>query len=80
IDVRPSNLYQGWPAAGEQVGGHVKGAVNLSGDWKIPEDQWPRLLVEKGLDKNKPVALYGDKRQVAEIAMMLEKQHGFTQL
>ncbi len=80
VDVRPSNLYQGWPAPGEQVGGHVQGAVNLSGDWKIAEDQWPRLLAEKGLDKNKPVALYGEKRQVAEVAMMLEKQHGFTQL
>ncbi|QFI53454.1 rhodanese-like domain-containing protein [Aeromonas simiae] len=80
IDVRSSNYYQGWPMEGESQGGHVKGAVNLSGDWKIDDDQWPRILAEKGLAKDKPVALYGDKRQVAEVALMLEKQHGFTQL
>ncbi|SIR51504.1 thiosulfate sulfurtransferase [Aeromonas sp. RU39B] len=80
VDVRSSNFYQGWPMEGEQQGGHVVGAVNISGDWKITDEQWPRLLAEKKLTKDQPVALYGDKRQVAEVAQMLERKHGFTKL
>ena len=37
VDVRPSASYRGWPNSEGKEGGHLKGAVNLSGEWNYLE-------------------------------------------
>lgn len=79
LDTRPSYLYQGWPMADEQQGGHVAGAENLSAEWKYSDEEWVKALKDKGLSADKPVALYGESRGVAEVARLL-RQQGIKQL
>ena len=79
LDTRASHFYQGWPMEGEKQGGHVAGAENLSADWKYSDDEWPKALEIKGLKADRPVALYGEPREVAEVARLLRKQ-GIKQL
>ncbi|MGL5948790.1 MAG: rhodanese-like domain-containing protein [Aeromonas sp.] len=79
LDVRASHFYNGWPAAGERQGGHLAGAQNFSAEWKLSDEDWPRVRREKGLLPTRAVALYGSKRQVAEVARQLRAQ-GITQL
>lgn len=64
---------------GEQQGGHVAGAENLSADWKYSDEEWPAALATKGLQADRPVALYGAPREVAEVARLL-RQQGIKQL
>ena len=79
LDTRPSYFYQGWPMADEQQGGHVVGAESLSAEWKYGDEEWAKALKEKGLSADKPVALYGEPRGVAEVARLL-RQQGIKQL
>jgi len=66
LDTRASYFYQGWPMEGEQQGGHVV-------------EEWPAALATKGLKADRPVALYGAPREVAEVARLL-RQQGIKQL
>ncbi|MCR6554453.1 sulfurtransferase, partial [Aeromonas sp. CPF2-S1] len=70
LDTRPSYFYQGWPMDGEKQGGHVAGAELLSAEWKYSDEEWPAALASKGLKADKPVALYGTPREVAEVARL----------
>ena len=79
LDTRPSYFYQGWPMDGEKQGGHVAGAELLSAEWKYSDEEWPVALASKGLKADKPVALYGTPREVAEVARLL-RQQGIKQL
>ena len=79
LDTRASYFYQGWPMEGEKQGGHVVGAENLSAEWKYRDADWPAALATKGLKADRPVALYGAPREVAEVARMLRMQ-GIKQL
>lgn len=79
LDTRASYFYQGWPMEGEKQGGHVAGAENLSAEWKYSDEEWPKALEIKGLKADRPVALYGASREVAEVARLLRKQ-GIKQL
>ncbi|MGY3914454.1 sulfurtransferase [Aeromonas australiensis] len=79
LDTRASQFYQGWPMEGEKQGGHVAGAENLSAEWKYSDEEWPKALEIKGLKADRPVALYGAPREVAEVARLLRKQ-GIKQL
>jgi thiosulfate/3-mercaptopyruvate sulfurtransferase len=79
LDTRPSYFYQGWPMDGEKQGGHVAGAELLSAEWKYSDEEWPAALASKGLKADKPVALYGTPREVAEVARLL-RQQGIKQL
>lgn len=74
LDTRPSYFYQGWPMADEKQGGHVVGAENLSAEWKYSDEEWVKALKDKGLSADKPVALYGEPRGVAEVARLLRQQ------
>jgi len=74
LDTRPSYFYQGWPMDGEKQGGHVAGAELLSAEWKYSDEEWPVALASKGLKADKPVALYGTPREVAEVARLLRQQ------
>ena len=79
LDTRASYFYQGWPMEGEQQGGHVVGAENLSAEWKYSDEEWPAALATKGLKADLLVALYGAPREVAEVARLL-RQQGIKQL
>ena len=79
VDTRASHFYQGWPMEGEKQGGHVTGAAHLFAEWKYSDEEWPTALASKGLKADRPVALYGAPREVAEVARQLQKQ-GIEQL
>ena len=47
----------------------MAGAELLSAEWKYSDEEWPAALASKGLKADKPVALYGTPREVAEVAV-----------
>ena len=68
LDARDSNWYNGWPANGQFVGGHIPGARNFDVAWL---EQRPALLKEmletKGIRPDDGVVVYGKDKQDAQV-------------
>lgn len=58
LDVRPIAAYNGWELRGETRGGHIKGAGSFPTSWTSYYD-WPSLIVNKGINPNDNIILYG---------------------
>lgn len=69
IDVRPIDVYNGWPLENETRGGHIKNAKSLPRKWCNYLD-WIDIVQFKNIEVSSPIILYGydseDIRIVAE--------------
>ncbi|WP_108649954.1 rhodanese-like domain-containing protein [Dongshaea marina] len=78
IDVRDSNLYNGWPAPGELRGGHLPGAENLPLSWlKEDTDELAKRLASSNIKPGSPLLIYGSTPAQSREAVKLLHQQGF---
>ncbi|MRI34472.1 sulfurtransferase [Endozoicomonas sp. OPT23] len=80
LDARDSNWYNGWPANGRLVGGHIPKARNFDVAWL---EQKPELLKEllatKGITPDRGVVVYGKDKQDAQVlGQWLVAEMGFA--
>ncbi|ODS22668.1 hypothetical protein AB835_12955 [Candidatus Endobugula sertula] len=60
VDTRDSNLFNGWPASGDKVGGHIPRARNFSVRWlNASKESLNALLATKGITADKQIIAYG---------------------
>jgi thiosulfate/3-mercaptopyruvate sulfurtransferase len=69
--VRPIAAFNGWRLRNELRGGQIIGAVAFPLSW-TGYDEWPKLLEERGITREKSIIVYGyDRRDGEEIAEKL---------
>lgn len=81
IDSRNSNLFNGWPAQGQTVGGHIPNAVNINAEWlpSLNTAAFNALLKEDNLNPSVPTYVYGDNLSAKTLQDRL-KSNGFQQV
>lgn len=74
IDTRPSAFYNGWPMTQDAPSGHEPAALNLSAAWldKMSDEQLSGWAKDHHLSAGTPLALYGDKAQIAAVSERLK--------
>ncbi|MGL5007014.1 MAG: rhodanese-like domain-containing protein [Plesiomonas sp.] len=73
IDTRPSANYNGWPESKSKISGHEPNALNLAAVWLPDLDnlQLRKLLAQKKLIAEKPIALYGSEAEIKQVQQRL---------
>jgi thiosulfate/3-mercaptopyruvate sulfurtransferase len=68
IDIRPVDVYNGWPIQNESRGGHIKGAISLPFKWTNYMD-WIEIVRFKNLLPENEIVIYGyDSEEIQKVA------------
>lgn len=80
VDARDSDWFNGWPSAGDSVGGHIPGARNFDLAWMSSDQTAIDSLMEtKGIDPSQNLIVYGKDKQDAQVlAQWLVSEQGFS--
>ena len=91
VDARIPDVYAGWAVDGNEVGGHLEGAVNFAAQW-VDESVYPTnqtryltreegltmALADSGITADKSVTVYDTNGKDAQVVADFFKSKGIT--